>query len=303
MGKKLRRVFMPLLLFCFVFTIFAPVAQAAVPAYGNTAQSKSTVIAKIGSYGSYIQEIKAMLKELGYLNYYGKPSGFYDTTTAYAVKYFQSRNGLTATGVVDQATYDLLKQQYADKGGDTKPADPAPAPQPEPKPEPKPEPQPKPQPKPDPQPTPQPKPDPTPAPQPKPEPKPEPVQGLSAEEQQMVNLINQERAKAGVAPLKVDLRMVQSARVKSKDMIDNNYFSHTSPTLGGFATLIRKYAPDYRYLGENLAGNRSVQAAHTALMNSEGHRRNILNPNYTSIGIGIVNGGPYGKMFTQHFGG
>jgi uncharacterized YkwD family protein len=129
------------------------------------------------------------------------------------------------------------------------------------------------------------------------------VAGLSAEEQQMVNLINQERAKAGVAPLKVDLRLVQSARLKSKDMIENNYFSHTSPTLGGFAALIRKYAPDYRYLGENLAGNRSVQAAHTALMNSSGHRKNILNPNYTSIGIGIVNGGPYGKMFTQHFGG
>lgn len=300
MGKRLRKLVVPMLLLCFLFSIFAPVASAAVPAYGNTAQSGSTVIAKMGSYGSQVQEIKVMLKALGYLNYTGQPSGFYNTTTAYAVKFFQSRNGLTATGIVDRATYDLLKAQYAAKsGGDSMPTNPTPEPQPTPQPDPTPAPQPQP----DPTPAPQPQPQPQPTPEPQPVPQPAPVQGLTADEQQMVNLINQERAKAGVAPLKVDLRMVQSARVKSKDMIDNNYFSHTSPTLGSFATLIRKYAPDYRYLGENLAGNRTVQAAHTALMNSEGHRRNILNPNYTSIGIGIVNGGPYGKMFTQHFGG
>jgi len=126
---------------------------------------------------------------------------------------------------------------------------------------------------------------------------------LTVDEQLMFNLINQERGKAGVALLQVDARLVQSARAKSKDMLENNYFSHTSPTLGSFAALIRQYAPDYRYLGENLAGNRSVQAAHTALMQSDGHRKNILNPKYTHFGIGIVNGGPYGKMFTQHFGG
>ena len=119
----------------------------------------------------------------------------------------------------------------------------------------------------------------------------------------MVNMVNQERIKAGLKPLQVDMRLVQSARVKSQDMITNNYFSHVSPVYGNFTSLIRKYAPDYIYIGENIAGNRTVEAAQSAFMNSTGHRKNILNPNYTHIGIGIVSGGPYGKMFTQHFGG
>jgi uncharacterized protein YkwD len=120
----------------------------------------------------------------------------------------------------------------------------------------------------------------------------------------MINLVNQERAKAGVAPLKVDMRLVESARDKSLDMINNNYFSHTSPTWGQFSVIIRqKVGSDYGYLGENLAGAPSVSMAHNSLMNSSGHRKNILNPNYKYIGIGIKKGGPYGMMFTQHFGG
>ncbi|WP_104372114.1 CAP domain-containing protein [Desulfocucumis palustris] len=55
------------------------------------------------------------------------------------------------------------------------------------------------------------------------------------------------------------------------------------------------------YAGENPAGNQTVEKAHAALMNSAGHRANILNPNYTHIRIGIVQGGQYGAMFTQHF--
>lgn len=57
----------------------------------------------------------------------------------------------------------------------------------------------------------------------------------------------------------------------------------------------------YKTAGENLAGAPSVDHAHTSLMNSAGHRRNILNPAFTHIGIGIINGGPYGMMFTQMF--
>lgn len=301
MKKQTAKIIVALVLLCFVFTMFAPIVRAATTENGSSAQSNE-VIAKTGDYGSIVQEIKGMLKTLGYLYFSGTPSSYYNTTTAYAVKYFQRGNGLNATGIVDRATYDALKAKCLAKVGSS--ANPQPATQPQPTPQPTPQPAPQPQPVPAPQPTPQP--------QPAPAPQTDAGQGsqtsgqvgsLTADEQMMLNLINQERAKAGVAPLKVDLRMVESARVKSKDMIDNNYFSHTSPTLGSFAALIRKYAPDYSYLGENLAGNRTVEAAHTALMNSEGHRKNILNPNYTHIGIGIVNGGPYGKMFTQHFGG
>ncbi|MDX9871189.1 MAG: CAP domain-containing protein [Clostridia bacterium] len=151
-------------------------------------------------------------------------------------------------------------------------------------------------------PTPTPKPSPTPAPS-KPAPSTPSTVSLSAAEQQMVNLVNQERAKAGLAPLVVDSALVQSAREKSKDMVANNYFSHNSPTYGGFAAQIRSRTADYTYVGENLAGNKNVSAAHTALMNSAGHRANILNPNYTHIGVGITSSGQYGLIITQHFGG
>ncbi|MBY6277600.1 CAP domain-containing protein, partial [Symbiobacterium thermophilum] len=67
--------------------------------------------------------------------------------------------------------------------------------------------------------------------------------------------------------------------------------------------MMKAYGVSYRTAGENIAGNQSVQAAHTALMNSSGHRANILNASYTHVGIGIVEGGPYGMMFTQMFVG
>ena len=152
-------------------------------------------------------------------------------------------------------------------------------------------------------PTPQPTPQPAPKPQPKPEPTPQPnpTPGLTADEQRMVDLINQERAKAGLAPLTVDLRLVGLARKKSQDMIVNNYFSHTSPTYGDPFTMMRSAGISYRTAGENLAGARTVDQAHSALMNSAGHRQNILNSNYNRVGVGIVSGGPYGKMYTQLF--
>jgi len=89
--------------------------------------------------------------------------------------------------------------------------------------------------------------------------------------------------------------------MKSQDMVDKNYFAHQSPTYGSPFELMRSQGISYRTAGENLAGAPSVETAHRNLMNSPGHRANILNPNFTHVGVGIVNGGPYGKMFTQHF--
>ncbi|ADL06835.1 CAP domain-containing protein [Thermosediminibacter oceani] len=152
------------------------------------------------------------------------------------------------------------------------------------------------------------KPAPQPAPQPKPQPAPgddkpitPPVKGLTADEQQMLNLVNAERVKAGLKPLEIDMRLVDISRKKSKDMIENNYFGHTSPTYGTPFDALKAAGISYRYAGENIAGAPTVQRAHEGLMNSPGHRANILNPNYNRIGIGIVDGGPYGKMFTQTF--
>ena len=157
------------------------------------------------------------------------------------------------------------------------------------------------------QPAPVPIPAPTPKPNPAPVPTPAPVTpppstgGITAEEMQMVNLVNQERAKAGLAPLAVELNLVQIARIKSQDMVANNYFGHTSPTFGSTFNLIDARGFVYRVGGENIAGAADVQTAFQMLMNSPGHRANIMNPSYNRIGVGIVHGGPYGAMFTQLF--
>lgn len=128
-----------------------------------------------------------------------------------------------------------------------------------------------------------------------------PATGLTAEEQQMVTLVNQERTKNGLKPLIVDSSVVKVARVKAQDMVNNRYFSHTSPTYGSPFDMLKQFGVTFRAAGENLAGNQSVTAAHTALMNSPGHRANILNASYTHIGIGIANGSQYGKIFVQMF--
>ncbi len=127
--------------------------------------------------------------------------------------------------------------------------------------------------------------------------------GLTAAEQQMLNLVNQERSKNGLRPLQADLQLTKLARMKSQDMINKNYFSHTSPTYGSPFDMMKTYGVTYKTAGENIAGNSSVPGAHTALMNSSGHRANILNSQYTHVGIGIVQGGQYGMMFTQMFVG
>lgn len=124
---------------------------------------------------------------------------------------------------------------------------------------------------------------------------------LNIDEQNMLALVNQERAKVGLQSLQSDPELVKLARMKAQDMIDNNYFSHTSPTYGSPFDMMQAAGVRYHYAGENLAGASTVDIAHTSLMNSSGHRDNLLNANYNKAGIGVVDGGPYGKMFVQMF--
>lgn len=125
----------------------------------------------------------------------------------------------------------------------------------------------------------------------------------AADEQAMINFINKERAAAGLKPLAADAKLTELARLKAKDMIDNNYFGHTSPTYGSPFDLMKNNGVTYRYAGENLAGAPDVNTANTNLINSPSHKANILKPEYTKVGVGVVNGGPYGKMFVQLFNG
>jgi uncharacterized YkwD family protein len=122
---------------------------------------------------------------------------------------------------------------------------------------------------------------------------------LSAYEQKVVELTNQERAKNGLPALKVDLTLSKMAREKSRDMSANGYFSHTSPTYGSPFDMMKKYGISYRYAGENIAmGQRTPEEVVKAWMNSEGHRKNILSSNFNYIGVGYVSQGNY---WTQEF--
>lgn len=124
---------------------------------------------------------------------------------------------------------------------------------------------------------------------------------LSPEEQQCLDLINQERAKNGLGALAPDMELMKVARTKANDMVQNNYFSHYSPTYGSPFDMMRQFGISFKSAAENIAGNSSVSGAVTAWMNSSGHRANILNGTYNYTGIGIVKSGKYGYVFVQMF--
>ncbi|MBB6445296.1 CAP domain-containing protein [Bacillus benzoevorans] len=125
------------------------------------------------------------------------------------------------------------------------------------------------------------------------------VSQLSAFEQQVVDLTNQERAKNGLPALKVDNGLSKAARAKSVDMQTKNYFSHTSPTYGSPFEMMKQFGVSYRGAGENIAkGQRSPQEVVNSWMNSPGHRANILNNSFTHIGVGhAANGNYWTQMF------
>ncbi len=118
-------------------------------------------------------------------------------------------------------------------------------------------------------------------------------------EQQVVALVNEQRAAIGLSPLKLSTELSNVARAKSQDMSDNNYFSHTSPRYGSPFDMLKSFGISYRAAGENIAmGYATPQAVVNAWMNSAGHRANILNASFTQIGVGYVADGNY---WTQEF--
>ncbi|MFW5677633.1 MAG: CAP domain-containing protein [Acetivibrio ethanolgignens] len=106
-------------------------------------------------------------------------------------------------------------------------------------------------------------------------------------EMQVVQLVNQERAKAGLSPLAYNEKLSRVADLKAADMRDNNYFSHNSPTYGSPFDMMKSFGISYKAAGENIAkGQKTPQSVMNAWMNSSGHRANILNSQYEQIGIG-----------------
>lgn len=120
-------------------------------------------------------------------------------------------------------------------------------------------------------------------------------------EQAMIGLVNKERTSRGLKALVFDEKLREVGRSHSKDMMERGYFSHYSPEGETVADRASKGGVDFLVIGENLAYAPNLELAHNGLMNSEGHRANILSEDFGRIGIGVIDGGIYGKMFTQIF--
>ena len=120
--------------------------------------------------------------------------------------------------------------------------------------------------------------------------------------QEVVTLVNAERAKEGLSPLTIDVKVQAAAQVRAKEC--EQRFSHTRPDGTSFSTALKEQNVAYKSAGENIAwGQSSPQEVMNGWMNSSGHRANIMNPNYTSIGVGYyqnANGTNYWcQLFTR----
>ncbi|HYJ90092.1 MAG TPA: CvpA family protein [Pyrinomonadaceae bacterium] len=120
-------------------------------------------------------------------------------------------------------------------------------------------------------------------------------------ESQMLELINEERTSRGLKPLAPDAELVPVARAHSADMYARGYFSHYTPEGEDPFQRMKDAGIKFQTAGENLALAPTLQIAHTGLMNSPGHRANILNPAFGRVGIGIMSGGRRGIMVSQEF--
>lgn len=126
---------------------------------------------------------------------------------------------------------------------------------------------------------------------------------VSNVESEVLRLVNIERTKEGLSPLKLSSELSNVANKKSQDMADNNYFSHTSPTYGSPFDMMNQFGINYTSAGENIAqGYTSAESVMNGWMNSPGHRANILSSNFGTLGVGYVNKGGttyWTQMFTN----
>ncbi|SFJ69625.1 CAP domain-containing protein [Thermoflavimicrobium dichotomicum] len=125
---------------------------------------------------------------------------------------------------------------------------------------------------------------------------------LQAIEKEVIQLVNAEREKRGLKPLKASEKLSDLAQKKSDDMKKNSYFSHYSPTYGSPFDMLNQYGVSYRSAAENIAaGQMTAKEVMKSWMESSGHRANILNPSFTHIGVGFTKGGSMGTYWTQLF--
>ena len=124
---------------------------------------------------------------------------------------------------------------------------------------------------------------------------------ITSEELETFELINEERNKNNIEDLNIDYELENIARLKAKDMVENEYFSHTSPDYGDIEDMLDSFGIEYISVKENIAGNTTAKKAIEEWMNSTNHRINILNKEFTSTGVAVINSLKYGKIYVQIF--
>lgn len=123
----------------------------------------------------------------------------------------------------------------------------------------------------------------------------------TAQEEEILNLINNARAKKGLPKLKLAKRLTEVARLKSSDMVKNNYFGHDSKVYGSPFKMLQDFGIDYKTAGENIAGNASLNDAFNSWINSSTHSQNIYSNSYNYVGIGVSKSSTYGYIITAVF--
>lgn len=124
---------------------------------------------------------------------------------------------------------------------------------------------------------------------------------LSQEEQEVLDLVNQYRMQNGLEALKPLARLQQTAKLKAKDLVENEYFSHDSKQLGTPFEMLKANQVDYDIAGENLAGNMTPKKAVESWINSKTHRENMLEERFNYTGVCVIESPIYGEIFVQLF--
>ncbi|MDH3261812.1 MAG: CvpA family protein [Acidimicrobiia bacterium] len=119
---------------------------------------------------------------------------------------------------------------------------------------------------------------------------------------EIFELVNRARIEEGLDPLAWSAPLAEVGELHATEMYIEGYFSHTSQTTGTGADRISEAGIPYRIIGENLALAATAGTAHSGLMDSPGHRANILGSGFTRVGIGVIRG-PLGLMVVQLFSG
>ena len=124
---------------------------------------------------------------------------------------------------------------------------------------------------------------------------------LTEDESYLLELINAERRKHNLTDLKIDNELQNVARLKATDLVNNNYFSHTSKTYGTPFEMLKQYNISYKTASENIAGNPDLDSALSSWLDSESHKNNILSNDYNYTGNAVIDSIAYGIIIVQFF--